>query len=286
MSAPGLHKMIRDLKAQQIDLEEQNEALRAAQLELAESRRRYTELYDFAPIGYATCDKNGVIKEANLTAARRLGVEINKLIGGRFEHFILPEDIETLKKFIKNNFEKNTSRSEELRFKTAGGEFFYAQVNGKIIEDPRRGKLLQTSITDISRRKKSEEALRMGEKRLRQIIDLVPHMIFAKDQNSRFILVNQALADAYGKTPRELIGKSHRDLRPEAEEVGAMLDDDQKVLSSGQKLLIAREEFTDSRGQTRYFKTIKIPFIDSKENEPAVLGIAMDMNSIDEFPPG
>jgi len=51
---------------------------------------------------------------------------------------------------------------------------------------------------DITEQKQAEEVLALNEKRLRQIIDLVPHFIFAKDRDGRFILVNQALADAYG----------------------------------------------------------------------------------------
>ena len=50
----------------------------------------------------------------------------------------------------------------------------------------------------------SRSALRLNEARLRQIIDLVPHMIYAKDWNGRFLLANQAVADAYGRSVKEL----------------------------------------------------------------------------------
>ena len=54
---------------------------------------------------------------------------------------------------------------------------------------------------------------------LRQIIDLNPSFIFAKDEEGKFVLVNKALADAYGSTPEEMVGKSDADYNPNEEEV-------------------------------------------------------------------
>src|SRR5574341_302619 len=68
-------------------------------------------------------------------------------------------------------------------------------------------------------RKRAEEERQQGEKLLRQIIDLVPHFIFAKDVEGRFILVNQAVADAYGTTVKELTGKTDADFAKSEEEV-------------------------------------------------------------------
>ncbi len=55
-------------------LEMQNEELRKSQMELEESRNRYSDLYDFAPISYFTFDKNGLILDLNLTGANKLVV--------------------------------------------------------------------------------------------------------------------------------------------------------------------------------------------------------------------
>jgi PAS domain-containing protein len=67
-------KLIHELQVYQIELEMQNEELRKAQAELEESRSKYFDLYELAPIGYFTLDKKGLILEANLTGANLLGV--------------------------------------------------------------------------------------------------------------------------------------------------------------------------------------------------------------------
>jgi PAS domain-containing protein len=56
-----------------VELEMQNEELRRSQLELEESRKKYSDLYDLAPVGYATLDRKGDIQEINLTGAALVG---------------------------------------------------------------------------------------------------------------------------------------------------------------------------------------------------------------------
>jgi len=76
--APDLQRLVHELQVHQIELEMQNEELREARSELETALARYTELFDFAPIGYATISLDGTLHEINHGAAHcqtLLGIE-------------------------------------------------------------------------------------------------------------------------------------------------------------------------------------------------------------------
>jgi PAS domain S-box-containing protein len=82
--------LIHELEVHQVELEMQNDELRRAQEIIEESRSRYADLYDFAPVAYLTFDKDGLIVEANFKAAELLGVERKVLIRYPFNLFLSP----------------------------------------------------------------------------------------------------------------------------------------------------------------------------------------------------
>ena len=125
-------------------------------------------------------------------------------------------------------------------------------------------------------RQRATEALARSEARLRQVIDLVPHFIFAKDLDGRFILANQASAEVYGTTVQELIGRSDADFSATPEEVEKFRRDDREVLESGSKV-IEEETITDSEGNIRYLQTTKIPFSLADSKLPSILGVSIDI---------
>ncbi|HYW80497.1 MAG TPA: PAS domain S-box protein, partial [Thermoguttaceae bacterium] len=138
----------------------------------------------------------------------------------------------------------------------------------------------QALQAEITERKWAEQTLRESEARLRQIIDLVPHMIFAKDQQGRFLLANRATADAYGMTVEELTGKKHADVHADQEGLRQMLEVDRTVIESGQPKVTPEESFVNAEGTLRYLQTIKIPYTASGTTEPAILGVSIDITEL------
>ncbi len=125
-----------------------------------------------------------------------------------------------------------------------------------------------------------ETVLLESERRLRQIIDLVPHFIFSKDVNGRFILVNQAVADVYGTTVENLVGLTDAEFAKSDAEVRHFRDDDLAVIKSGKPKIVPEERITDSQGRTRILSTTKIPFTCSGSNLPAILGVSVDITEL------
>ena len=125
-----------------------------------------------------------------------------------------------------------------------------------------------------------EGDVREGEARLRQVIDLMPHMVFATNRQGRFLLVNRALADTFNTTVEELTGKRLMDVHFDRSDVQAVLGDGQPVTPSGLPEMIAEESYRDEQGRRRWVQMSKVPYFTTDTAEPATLGLAVDVTAL------
>ena len=145
---------------------------------------------------------------------------------------------------------------------------------------------IQATVRDITERKEAEDSLREHRHQLLQIIDTVPHMIFVKDRQGRFLLVNRATAEAYQKEPKDLIGVRRQDIHQNRQEAEEFLKGDREVLTFGKSMLISNEPFTDVQGRKHILQTIKIPFNMAGIKETCILGVSVDateQRKVEEF---
>lgn len=174
MSPHDVKRLVHELRVYQAELEAQNDELRRAQAELELSRDRFNDLYDFAPIGYATLDVAGRIYEANLTLAAMLGTERRQLLGVRFSRFVTSDSQECLHQYLQHSREDSATQRCELTLRRADGSAFPAQLAGTCNVDPSLSTMLcRIVIFDITERKQAEEqvqdSLREKEVLLREI---------------------------------------------------------------------------------------------------------------------
>jgi PAS domain S-box-containing protein len=132
---------------------------------------------------------------------------------------------------------------------------------------------------DITERKNSENAVRDSQLLLRQVIDLVPHFIFAKDRNSRHLFVNKACAVANGRTVEQMIGLDDLALESDKAQAELFMQNDRRVIDEG--VVIDDEELlTVQGGDTRVLHTIKIPFTPPGTVQKALMGVAVDITEL------
>ncbi|GAB4320685.1 MAG: hypothetical protein Kow00127_12920 [Bacteroidales bacterium] len=134
---------------------------------------------------------------------------------------------------------------------------------------------LQISIS--INQKLADDALKESEFTLRQIVDNVPVMIFAKDEQLRYTLVNKTMASFFGKRVDQIEGKRFDDFHNVISECSSVDETDLDVLQSGKPIVIHREKITDSTGKTRILKTVKIPMNGGTGSKISILGVSMDM---------
>lgn len=193
---------------------------------------------------------------------------------------IHPDDIGRIQSSIQESAAKMTPWREEFRVRhVSKGEIW---VEGHSV--PQReedGSILWHGfIQDVSARRRSDEALRESERLLRLVMDLVPHSVFAKDQDGKRLFVNKACAKANGMTPEQMAGLRDSEFIADRAQAEAFMRDDREVIATGRPKIIPEEELTDANGQTRILQTIKVPFAAPGTGAPAILGVAVDITEL------
>ena len=124
-------RLVHELEVHRIELEMQNVELRQSRDEAELILDKYTDLYDFAPVGYFTLAADERIRLVNLTGSVLVGVERSKLIGRSFVNAVIPEDRGRFKVFLKQVFANEDKQSAD--FELTGGNLTARVVN---IEGP------------------------------------------------------------------------------------------------------------------------------------------------------
>lgn len=204
---PGdVKKLVEDLQIHQVELEMQNEELRQAQMDLEAARDKYTDLYDFAPVGYFSISDKGLILGANLMGATMLGMEKGKLTQRRFSQFITEDDQDVFYLHRQNLFEAKTRQVCELKIKRKDGTEFYAQLEScPVVDEAGNLSALRSSLSDVTERKQAELALIASKLELESIVKTVPDIIYRLDPHGRITFVSDSVK-RYGYQPEELLG--------------------------------------------------------------------------------
>jgi len=145
-------RAVHELEVHQIELEMQNEELRKTREDVESLLEKFSDLYDFAPVGYLTLDPEGAISEANLTAASLLGVDRSDLIHRRFESFVSTADRPGFDAFLNAAFETQTKPLCEVSLPRDGTRPLHLRL-----EATAAGRECRVALTDITERKQAEE---------------------------------------------------------------------------------------------------------------------------------
>jgi PAS domain S-box-containing protein len=153
----ALTSLLHELQVQQQELTAQNNQLIATQRALEDSRDRYADLYDFAPIGFMTLDASGIVLEINLTGASLLRSERGRIIGLPFNIFVatteLPRFLEHLRQCRQLN-RVSTAIELNLKANKASHVQLVTQRHGNGKDDK---PIFLTALIDISDRKRLEQ---------------------------------------------------------------------------------------------------------------------------------
>ncbi|MCR4291557.1 MAG: ATP-binding protein, partial [Candidatus Kuenenia sp.] len=170
LSEAEVRKLAHELQIHQIELEMQAEELRKSQTLLEESRQKYLNLYDLAPVGYFTLNEKGFIQEINFAGAFMLGAERHLLINKPLSKYIAREDADLFYLHRKRASETGNKETCELRM-LKGDQPFYAQLESRAIPHSKNNiNRYLIVITDISERVQAQIKLNEINETLEQEI--------------------------------------------------------------------------------------------------------------------
>src|SRR5262249_21645922 len=154
------------------EVRSQNEQLLEVQALLEQSRDRYLDLYDLAPIGYMTLDEFGVILEINLPGADLLGRERSRLVGMPFLSHVLQTDRRGVLDHLRHIREDKGLVSLDVALRENRGRVRHVRLQSRSLSFDSRGRCVLIAIVDRTEQARMEEALGASEERLRIAVDV------------------------------------------------------------------------------------------------------------------
>ena len=248
-----------------------------AQQQLKDSEALYASLVNSIPMNVFRKDLEGRITFMSPRYMEELGETPGSILG-KTDFDLFPEELaEKYRNDDRRVVEREATIELVEEFENAEGDRSFVQTLKTPVRDA-DGRVvgMQGIFWDITEKKMAEERLAQRERELREIIDVVPHAIFMKDSEGRFLLANKATAEAYGMAPEEIVGKLHQDVDRRPDLVETMLADDREVIETRRLKFVPEEVLYDSTGSRRILQTTKIPF-EIPGGRMAVLGVAIDI---------
>ncbi len=157
-------RLVHELEVHQIELEMQNAELQRTRVEAEAALERYTELYDFAPVGYFSIDQQGLIQELNLAGAAMLGMARSRILQRRLRGFVSPASRPVVDAFLETLFASPGKRACEALLMTGTGAAFWADLQASSLALPKGGRnWCRVAVSNIAALKRGEEAQRRVE---------------------------------------------------------------------------------------------------------------------------
>ena len=205
--------LVRELQSRQIELEIQNQELRQAQKELADSRDRYWELYDSAPVGFITLDRQGIVREANLSAAELLELKREQLIGTRFSCFVTDAYRESWHRHRYATFDSSSKQSAELTLQSNTRTPLRVRLESTSVPREESSRFeaayqIRTAIIDQTEYRRAQALLGEQNDRFVQFMSNSAVLAWMKDEHGRYVFLSENFSKRFPFIIDDIRGKN------------------------------------------------------------------------------
>jgi PAS domain S-box-containing protein len=190
-----------------------------------------------------------------------------------------PEDIDRAEREINAHIASGEGYAIEIRMLTKAGSWRWVLTRGRVVERDADGHPIRMVGThsDITDRKRAEEALRESQQMLKLVLDTIPARVFWKNLDSNYLGCNRPFVlDAGLQSPEEIIGRNDFEMGW-AEQAELYRSDDRLVMETGRPKLGYEEPQTTPDGGRIWVRTNKVPLLDTEGRIKGVLGTYEDI---------
>ncbi len=212
----NLRRLVHELQVHQIELETQNVELIQTRADLDSALASYTELYDFAPVGYVTCDRHGIIQKVNLAGAGQLSAERTYLIGKRFVNFITVDSRVVFAALLERAYVSKAREACNIRLLSGAQSSERRFVRIKAVFSGESSNL-NIIMIDISATKRAEIALQKQEEFMVSVLNAMPDRVCIVDRQSGILFANRppagvSIKRVLGADATAYVAPEHQDL--------------------------------------------------------------------------
>ena len=211
-----LEEKLLELEGARYELAQQNKQLITSQQKLEFERRRYQELFDFAPDGYVVTDLDGIIRDANAAICRMCQKSWDLMVHKPLSHLFVKEDHEKLSHVMEQSLRRLTNRIESIEAvlqPQRGQESAHCLLTVNAVSEQKGSIIgLRWLVHDISERKRTEEELRRSEERFRTTLYSIGDAVITTDTTGMVLQMNDKAEHPRpgyiaGRPAREMFGR-------------------------------------------------------------------------------
>lgn len=208
--APG-SQLIQELQVHRIELEMQNEELRATQADLARTHDRFRTFFQQSPVGYVVLGASGLIREVNQTFARMVQRTGPELAGKAFFDLVEEPERGVLIARFRAIFRSPEGKSVDVRLIAGDNLRIHARLEGSTLTPVPDHKLLSgeeilVAVINVTAEKAAERALRQSEEQYRLLIDNSQDVVFTVSQEGVLTFASPSWRWWLGHDPTEVVG--------------------------------------------------------------------------------
>jgi two-component system, NtrC family, sensor kinase len=251
-------------------------AARRAEAALRDSERRFRSLAEGSSDMITRHDPAGVYVYVSPACRSLVGFEPAELLGRSPHEFIHTDDLPEVHRAHLLMLSSSGASTVAFRGLRRDGSYVWLESTLKAEREPVTGRVLEVhcATRDVTRRKLAEQEMRESREVLQSVLDNSPAVVYIKDLEGRYLLINRRYETLFGVDRRQFVGRTDNDLFP-PERAEALRGNDRKVIEAGVPLEF--EEVVPHGGETHTYLSVKFPLTERDGSPYAVCGISTDI---------